>query len=375
MRILFWQWNAFMQKGMEKAMKRLNVEYDVLYHQPKDWERDEVFEKKIKEELAKGLYDKVLSVNYCPIVSKACQNQNVTYIAWVYDSPIHIRDISSFKNECNRIYFFDRGQVQRYESMGFTNIYHLPLAVDETVWDMNNDNLCKSDVAMVGQLYKSDFNYLLGPLDQYNRGLLEGYISAQEIIYGAYLLEDIITDSKMEELNKIYCKASGGKVSVKKAELEYACACEITGRERFKALHLLSQYCSVDLYSGNVDNRLKNVNQCEYVDYYSKMPDIFRSTKINLNISLKTIRTGIPLRVLDVLSCGGFLVTNYQEELFEYFEPGVDIVVYEDIKDLVYKVRYYLEYEEERKIIAMNGRRKVLEYFDFDSRMKKLLEI
>ena len=29
--ILFYQWNAFMQRGMENALKRLNIEYEVYY--------------------------------------------------------------------------------------------------------------------------------------------------------------------------------------------------------------------------------------------------------------------------------------------------------------------------------------------------------
>lgn len=32
------------------------------------------------------------------------------------------------------------------------------------------------------------------------------------------------------------------------------------------------------------------------VDYYKQMPYIFKLSDINLNISLKSIRTGIPLR-------------------------------------------------------------------------------
>ena len=48
-------------------------------------------------------------------------------------------------------------------------------------------------------------------------------------------------------------------------------------------------------------------------------------------MTIRNIRTGIPLRVWDILGAGGFLLTNFQVELPDYFENGKDIVYYEDI--------------------------------------------
>ena len=46
--------------------------------------------------------------------------------------------------------------------------------------------------------------------------------------------------------------------------------------------------------------------------------------KIYLNMTIKPIQTGLPLRIFDIMGCGGFLMTNYQAELPEYFEIGTD---------------------------------------------------
>ncbi|MGN0161800.1 MAG: glycosyltransferase [Lachnospiraceae bacterium] len=375
MKILFWQWNAFMQKGMENALRKMKIEYDVVYCIPKDWERDDTLKEAISAKLQTAEYDLLLSVNYAPVVSEVCEQFGVKYISWVYDSPLHIRDIHTFKNSCNRIFFFDRGQAMAYQKMGYEHMNHLPLAADDSVWKMDSKMMEKyrCDVALVGKLYQNDYNYLLSPLDQYYRGLLDGFVSTQECLYGAYILEDLIDDVLMEKLNAIYHKASKGTVHVKKEELAYACACEVTSRERFKALMLLSNRYHTNLYSNEKDERITKLHSMGYVDYYTQMPNAFRGARINLNISLKTIRTGIPLRVFDVLSCGGFLLTNYQEELPEWFEPGVDLVIYENMQDLVLKVDYYLKHEEERRQIAANGHRKVLELFNFQGQLERLL--
>lgn len=380
MKILFWQWNAFMQKGMEKALSQLHIVYDVFELIPADWERDDAFCAALAKQMEKS-YDCVLSVNFCPLVSNICEQKGISYLAWVYDSPVHIRNLSSFRNSCNRIFFFDRGQAKVYQKMGYERIYHLPLAAYAGVFESASGQTGEQyqcDVAMVGQLYQSDYDYLMGPLPLYERGVMEGIINMQGQLYGAYILDEMLNDKRMEELNQYYRKASGGTFSVRKEELEYACACEVTGRERKMALALLAPrfnvhlHCGTDSYekSGAASLGVKNHG---YVDYYSQMPLVFANAKINLNMSLKTIRTGIPLRVLDVMSCGGFLLSNYQEELYEYFEPGVDLVVYHDVKEIVQLVQYYLTHEEERRQIARNGQRKIKELFGFEDRIQAML--
>ena len=88
--------------------------------------------------------------------------------------------------------------------------------------------------------------------------------------------------------------------------------------------------------------------------------------------SLKTILTGIPLRVIDVLGCGGFVLSNYQEELMEYFNAGEELVVYENIEDLFYKAKYYLEHEDERKQVALAGFERVKRDFTFRERLQTM---
>ena len=394
-KILFFQWNAFMQEGMEASLKSLGIEYDVFYYIFKDWDRDDEFVGIFRQHLKDGEYERVLSVNFSPLISDVCQEQGITYVSWVYDAPLHIRKTESLKNSCNIIYFFDRVQCDTYRKSGVEGACHLPLAVDCDVFSdegirriisgrtegriqgqipvKHYDDWYECDVSLVGKLYKSDYEYLLTPLSGYHRGYLEGMVEAQKKVYGGYFLGDMITDDLLDGLNKEYRTASQGKFTVSREELEFALGTEVTGRERFMALALLQNRCRVNLYSKDKDERLPNVSHKGYVDYYTQMPRVFRNSKINLNISLKLIQSGIPLRVLDVLGCKGFLITNYQPEIMEYFTPGQDLVVYEDIVDLVSKVEYYLIHEDERKAIAANGYNRCQEIFGFDDRMRTLL--
>ncbi|MBC5712643.1 glycosyltransferase family 1 protein [Roseburia sp. BX1005] len=96
------------------------------------------------------------------------------------------------------------------------------------------------------------------------------------------------------------------------------------------------------------------------------MPCVFHLSKINLNISLRSITSGIPLRCLDILGTNGFPLTNYQPELAEFFIPDEDFVMYESEDDFLQKIEYYLSHEAERKEISYNGWKKVNQNFSYE---------
>lgn len=371
MKVLFYQWNAFMQKGMENALNRLGIDYDIFFYQFVDgskWEDDDAFVEKLSVKLGDYNYDTVLSVNFVPLIATTCEKYGIHYVSWIYDCPLHIQSFETMKLSCNDIYFFDVQQAKYFKELGVSGTHTLPLAVDSQMFGgevfVNEHYNC--DVSLVGQLYRSDYNKVCSSLDQYTRGYLEGCLGAQQNVVGGYILPELVTNELIEELNN-------QSVCVNKRQLEYLLACEVTGRDRRMALSLLQSRYKVCLYSNDSCNELENVDNKGYIDYYNGMPQVFRSSKVNLNISLRAIQTGIPLRVLDIIGSGGFLITNYQEELLEYFSPGEDIVIYETMKDLILKTDYYLHHDEERKNIIRNGLKKVKEAFNFDDRIKRML--
>ena len=104
MKILFWQWHSFMGKGMERALHRLNIAYDTFFYQMNDWESDDWFAEQLEKRISQQAYDAVISVNFNPVISDVCQNHKLPYRAWVYDSPIHIRNIQALKNSYTKVY-------------------------------------------------------------------------------------------------------------------------------------------------------------------------------------------------------------------------------------------------------------------------------
>ena len=104
------------------------------------------------------------------------------------------------------------------------------------------------------------------------------------------------------------------------------------------------------------------------------MPLVFKNSTINLNITLKSIQSGIPLRGMDIMGSGGFLLTNYQSGFLDFFIPDEDFVFFENTDDFISKIRYYLKHDNIRQQIIANSYGKMKDYHTFSHRVHTILE-
>ena len=107
----------------------------------------------------------------------------------------------------------------------------------------------------------------------------------------------------------------------------------------------------------------------------TEMPIIFKESKINLNITSKAIRYGLPLRIFDILSCEGFVLTNYQPEIPELFTPGEDLVMYGSQEELEELIAYYLSHDKERREIAAHGLETLKANYTYEKQIAKMFEM
>jgi len=102
--------------------------------------------------------------------------------------------------------------------------------------------------------------------------------------------------------------------------------------------------------------------------------EIFNSTRININIHHEQSKFGLNPRVFEIMASENFQLIDSQSELYRYFEEGISTATYKNMDDLKMKIRYYLENEKEREIIARNGHELVMQNHLYRNRMKTVLE-
>lgn len=94
----------------------------------------------------------------------------------------------------------------------------------------------------------------------------------------------------------------------------------------------------------------------EYADRYKR-------AKLALSFSVARGVNVVNARPFEAMNCGSMLLEQESLELAKLYIPYVDYVPWTDKDDLLKKVQYYLEHEDERKVIAESGCKKTHELY------------
>lgn len=393
MHILMYRWKAYNYRDIEQTFLLLGHTVDNIEQELGSYDVSPEFERVIEEKIRGTHYDMVFTVNYFPLISNVCERTGVNYVSWTCDNPLISMYHESVFHACNYIFTFDKTNYLEFRGMGVKHIWYLPLAVDTERMDAllgapeetgrrkaaQDPEMQKyrGDVAFVGSLYeRNSYDKIKSRLPEYLRGYFDAVMEAQLNISGANIVEPMLTTNILEQLQEYFQleKSEGSFSDLGLIFQTTVLGFKIAEIERRRALIELSKHYKVNVYSNSDVSDLLRIQYCGSVDYWSEMPKVFRMSKINLNFTIPNIKSGIPLRIWDVLGCGGFLLTNYQAEIPYYFKEGEDLVCFDSLEDLCEKVGYYLEHEEERKRIAWNGYRKVREKHSYIERIHTILD-
>jgi spore maturation protein CgeB len=244
----------------------------------------------------------------------------------------------------------------------------------------NNSTKCSNsyDVTFLGRLYDDETNFYnqISYLPPYYKGFFEGIINTQMNLYGIDLSSYLITDKVIEDIATYIKFDTYDELFLTDRDfIIEMIQKKITEKERIETLQLISEKYELTHFAPTRSNQLPRAHYGGYVDYVSEMPLVFNNSKININISLRSILSGVPLRCIDIMAAGGFLISNYQQELSELFEPDKDLVIYESRADLMNKIEYYLSHDDERESIARNGQAKVAQNFDYMCIVPRIFDI
>ncbi len=228
----------------------------------------------------------------------------------------------------------------------------------------------KYDFSFVGSLYsEKDPLAKLQNLSENARKEIDSAIGLQleGNVYGYDILDAELSTETVKEIqtssSEFYSSAlSVFDISRYVALNDYLCP-HITTIERTMLLNKLAdsiQNASFHLFTLSDTSKLSSsISLHNGIDSLVGMPKVFKQSKINLNITTRSITSGLSQRIWDVLASGGFLITNYQPEIELYFEDGKHLVTYNSYDELIEKTEYYLANPLERERIANAGHEEV----------------
>ena len=402
LKILLYSWQANNENVLAENFGKLGHEVLWFQKQCRHYTRDmELAVEMIPFIHGKGI-EAVVSFNYFPIISMICDTCKIPYYAWVYDCPHFTLYAKAVMQPCNHIGVFDRAMAERLAQCGVSAVRHVPLAVDTEYFEKKTGQAkgeesakYQCDISFVGSLYTDEHNYyavIAGEAEENAEAgqAADALIKRQMFCYDVDYLKKAVNDGELDTQHFLIQMERQGLLLgedyfAKPEEILLAAVLEkqVTVEERRAMLLAVDQWIraqdnrnmSFHLYTASDLSGMPELKRWHKgtVDYHEQMPNVFHESRINLNLSLRSIHTGIPLRVLDIMACGGFVLTNRQQELAEAFREDHEIVMFDSMEDGMEKIAYYLSHETERRAIAEAGRKKVRECFSYAQGIRRLM--
>lgn len=394
MKILFIEWASFGNEDIKEAFTAEGHTFVCFPFSNKDGRQDKEIEAALSGVLHSETPDAVFSFNFFPVISQVCKKEAVRYISWIYDSPYVMLYSYTAVNPCNEIYVFDRELYMEFHNAGIQTVRYMPMAANVERLDRITAAVSAADpadvpsvpaagatdflynISFVGALYTEQHNFYdrMTSLSDYAKGYLEALMSAQMKVQGYNFIQESLSPVMDDLYHALPMDPNpDGVESREYLYAQYVINRKITGLERVDLLSAIAKRHVLDLFTHDRSFKMNNLRNHGTVDYYHQMPRIFKQSRINLNISLRSIKSGVPLRAFDIMGSGGFLLSNYQADFLDAFTPGEDFVYYENQEDLLWKIECYLSHEDERAAIAKSGHDKVAAGHTFRHRVREML--
>lgn len=200
MKILLYDWSQkstyINKQDIHDTLKQLGISFDTFLF---DFEKQDISElEKFFKEISTDAYDCCFSINYFPELSEVCNAKGLKYVSWGYDCPFNVRNIEGHW-EIRVIMFIALTEYRQklIKKMGFDTVYHMPLAINATRYKKVIPSAAQrkkyaAQISFIGSLYESQYPAIAEISTDYANGYMDAVINAQQLLYGAYILNDVI---------------------------------------------------------------------------------------------------------------------------------------------------------------------------------------
>ncbi len=341
----------------------------------------------LEQFLLANSFNYLISYLYIPEISELCKKYGYKYISWVFDSPLVSLFHPSIHNSCNYLFIFDRAEYEFLQTWDIPHLYFLPMGTNISrtgalhVTDEDEQNFT-CDISFVGNLYNNN------PYDQFIQFLPENIANEMK----QYLINHLCNWSEPKPWPRLSQEATEYMTHAFQIDqwnhynMDFDLflgisflSRKLAEMDRITVLNTLSEQFSTHLFTNSdcssLQNYLHEVQIHPSVNYHTNMNKVFYLSRINLNITLPSIETGLPQRIYDIMGAGGFVLTNAQKEIEDYFVVGKEIEVFHNLDELKEKAAFYLSHEQERLRVTLNGYQKVREHFSYLHQMSKMLHM
>lgn len=268
-------------------------------------------------------------------------------------------------NPMTAIFTFEKTHVPVIKELGFSHVFHLPSASaihPEKDYLNQSYSFLENAVSFIGGTFSSSKNKRLKPAYPDLLFKLEKKIDFKHA--NTFLIDEIKREQAAELVTENEFNHYAGYVMCEAIRQYRANILENVVAENFHVFGDLcwNEYSINGTIHGPVDNT-------------TAVPFIFHHSLLNLNISSQQLATTVNLRVFEVPAAGGFLLTDWKDELGELFDFDSELVVYKSIDEMNDLIAFYQQNPSKREHIINKARQRVLKEHLVIHRIRKMISV
>jgi len=376
-RVLLLTSSYFLMGELEAAFARLGYETS-LVQLPSQEVGSQEFVESILSEILAFRPDFVLTINHLGVdkegvLTGLLARMELPLASWFVDNPHLILYVyENLASDWVTLFTWDADNIESLKAQGFSRVHYLPLATDPHRFAYAPNATPVREVAFVGnsmvykvraKLRRYDFPaLLLDDLESIGRNFMaSGSLSVARFL---------------EEEGPQYLAAFKNLPDVDtRLAFETLITWQATLLYRLQRVRELLPFKPLIVGDPGWHEILPEGGWIYHreLNYYADLPAFYPATRINFNCTSQQMKGAVNQRVFDVPVCGGFLLTDHRRQMESLFEPGREIVCYQEPDEIPDLVRHYLRHDGERARITAAARSRILAQHTYDLRLKSLV--
>lgn len=306
----------------------------------------------------------IFSVNPMLGLPELCEQLGIPYLIWGIDPTVECLPSRLPTFSRTWVYTYRKAHVEDFRNAGFIHVDHLPLAANPKrrfPMDLNREDREQfgGQVAFVGSSMVSQAKTLA---ELCQRLQPEGSASnpSEPAPAVAHNSRKLARDENGRMIDLAACLAE-----------------EEASRRRVRILaDLAASGLQVSVWGDHDWQTVlpPEVKYCGPAGHFHVVNRIYNAAAINLDINRSYQQDIVTMRVFDVLSCGGFVLADYGEDLPELFKVGEEVAAYRNSAELTSLARHFLDHDADRRAMAEAGRQRVLRDHTIAGRVKQMLQ-
>lgn len=379
-KVLFFHRPYFLMGEITAALERLGIEFCSVDIGTGDTVRDGFVEDLLRTVL-EFKPDFALTVNHFGVdregkLTDLLLKLKLPLASWFVDNPhLILYRYADVLPDLTAIFTYDAGNLDIMREKGFDNVFYLPLATDVERFKpgIPGKEEWRAEVSFLG-------NSMVHAVDKYLR-LSELDVDLQQKVPELALEFGRRSELSVEEFLRnsypeLLAKMENFPTDEHKLSFEALIIWEATRGYRLSCVQELLPFDPLIVGDEGWHELLKKGGwrYLSSLDYYNDLPAFYPMSKIGFNCTSRQMKGAVNQRVFDVPACGGFVLTDHREQMEALFDPGIEIISYNDISEIGPLLEKWLADDAGRDKVTAAARSRIIAEHTYEHRLSRMLE-